>query len=141
MQLVDCKAIPDLVQLLRVGSPYAMEMAAAGLADIAHGCVLERQARAMAAEMLKTDGKSAVESNADGGAHTNPQEQEEAAEVDASHAMDRLLVIPEAGGIMPLVALLSTGTSQAQENAAAALWHLALEKSNQGVGPTPHAPP
>ena len=32
---------------------------------------------------------------------------------------------------MPLVALLSSGTTQAREFAAGALWHLALDKSNQ----------
>ena len=45
----------------------------------------------------------------------------------------RLLAIAEAGGIMPLVTLLSNGTTQARENAAGALWHLALEEANQGA--------
>ena len=45
---------------------------------------------------------------------------------------DRLVMIAEAGGLMPLVALLSpTATAQARENAACALWHLALEETNQ----------
>ena len=34
---------------------------------------------------------------------------------------------------MPLVTLLTTGTTQARENAAGALWHLALEESNQSA--------
>ena len=139
MELVDCKAIPELVQLLKVGSPFAQEMAAAGLADIAHGCVLERQVRAAAAQ-------AAARVVGGGGASGAPQKGASAAECmgtesekssdregQSKEAMDRLLLIPEAGGIAPLVNILSTGTTQGRENAAAALWHLALETSNQGV--------
>lgn len=43
---------------------------------------------------------------------------------------DALTAIAEAGGVPPTVALLGTGTVQARENAAGALWHLALEPSN-----------
>ena len=46
---------------------------------------------------------------------------------------DRLVLIADAGGILPLVALLSSGTMQARENSAGALWHLALEESNQNA--------
>ena len=38
---------------------------------------------------------------------------------------DRLLMMTEAGAILPLVSLLTTGGMTAKENAAAALWHLA----------------
>ena len=46
---------------------------------------------------------------------------------------DRLVAIAEAGGIKPLVQLLdpSLSTAQARENAAGALWHLALNRENQ----------
>ena len=46
---------------------------------------------------------------------------------------NRLVAMMEAGGIMPLVALLTNGTIQARENAAGALWHLALEEINQAT--------
>lgn len=44
---------------------------------------------------------------------------------------DRLLAIKEAGGIPPLVALVQSAGMTAKEHAAAALWHLALDSSNQ----------
>ena len=45
---------------------------------------------------------------------------------------DRLQAIADAGGIAPLVNLLGVGaTTRARENAAGALWHLALDASNQ----------
>jgi hypothetical protein len=40
-------------------------------------------------------------------------------------------MIADAGGIMPLVLLLSSGNTQARENAAGALWHMALDPLNQ----------
>lgn len=61
-----------------------------------------------------------------------PAAEEESSdeEIDST---DRLVAIADAGGILPLVALLSSGTVQARENAAGALWHLALDKSNQSA--------
>ena len=45
---------------------------------------------------------------------------------------NRLQAIADAGGIAPLVNLLGVGaTTRARENAAGALWHLALDASNQ----------
>ena len=44
-ELVGCGAIPDLVQLLKTGSPKAQEMAAAGMSDLALGAVVEIQAQ------------------------------------------------------------------------------------------------
>lgn len=44
---------------------------------------------------------------------------------------DRLALISEAGGINPLVLMLSSANSQARENAAGALMHLALDPENQ----------
>lgn len=44
---------------------------------------------------------------------------------------DRLVMIADAGGILPLVALLNSSNSQARENSAGALWHLALDETNQ----------
>lgn len=53
-------------------------------------------------------------------------------EASASDAeSDCLIMITEAGGITPLVSLLSSGGMVAKEKAAAALWHLALNSDNQ----------
>ena len=60
-------------------------------------------------------------------AATAPPRKDDDEEAEA----DRLVLIAEAGGIMPLVALLSSGTTHARENSAGALWHLALDPSNQ----------
>ena len=37
--------MPELVNLLKIGSPKAQEMAAAGISDLALGAVQEREAR------------------------------------------------------------------------------------------------
>ena len=44
---------------------------------------------------------------------------------------DRLMLISEAGGIVPLVTMLFSTNSMARENAAGALMHLALDPANQ----------
>jgi hypothetical protein len=75
-------------------------------------------------EALQAGGELSLEGSLEGSI-----EGGESPEPDRS---DRLVMIAEAGGIMPLVALLSaTATMQARENAAGALWHLALEETNQ----------
>ena len=141
MDLVDRGAIPDLVQLLKMGSLFAQEMAAAGLASLAHGCVMERQARPLS-QGSEAVAASVEPSSSSGGEaavrlagidEVDADEQERSATSHSKHTTDRLLMITEAGGIMPLVTLLGTGTPKGRENAAEALWHLALEKTNQGV--------
>ena len=54
-------------------------------------------------------------------------------EVETELESDRLVAIADAGGIMPLVTLLSSGTTQAREFAACALWHLGLDRANQSA--------
>lgn len=130
MDLVSCGAIPDLVQLIKVGSMMAQEMAAAGLFELAHGCVLERQARAAAAAAPATSHANAVIQIAKQGEHREGEVTNGAAAVKV---LDRLVQIMEAGGITALVNLTSAGTAQARENAAGTLWHLAYEITNQPV--------
>ena len=56
----------------------------------------------------------------------------EQAATPESAASSRLMSIAEAGGIAPLVTCLAAGSSQGlRENAASALWHLALDASNK----------
>ena len=52
---------------------------------------------------------------------------------DDSKTKDRLNAIAAAGGIIPLVSLLSTGSSTGKERAASALWHLSVDPVNQVV--------
>ena len=156
--IVEAGAIPELVQLLKTGSPKAQEMAAAGLSDLAQGAVAERltkqaataahnkaQVEAADRNRVKAENRSAkraavAKANAEGGT-TAAMEDEAGASGDDAEVVededeeesenDGLVAIAEAGGIMPLVSLLTSGTVQARENAAGALWHLALDRTNQ----------
>lgn len=73
------------------------------------------------------------------GSMTNPAQGDPSAPQSASSedvledgSANRLQAIADAGGIAPLVNLLGVGaTTRARENAAGALWHLALDASNQ----------
>ena len=52
---------------------------------------------------------------------------------DAVASDDRLRLMAEMGGIPPLVTLVATGSTMGKEQASCALWHLALDKTNQGL--------
>ena len=80
------------------------------------GLAIERDDAAAARHRLLTAAEEA---------DTQPAEEEEA------QSENRLVSIANAGGIPPLVYLLGAGTTRARENAAGALWHLALDPSNQ----------
>ena len=130
--IIEAGAIPDLVQLLKLGSPKAQEMAAAALSDLAFGAFKVRQAaeqqkekdRAARAELAALRALDrALNFTADG--------QDDNDEDDDEESNDRLTSIAEAGAIQPLVALLSSGTTQARENAAGALWHMAIDRPIQ----------
>jgi len=130
--IIEAGAIPDLVQLLKLGSPKAQEMAAAALSDLAFGAFKVRQAaeqqkekdRAARAELAALRALDrALNFTADG--------QDDNDEDDDEESNDRLTSIAEAGAIPPLVALLSSGTTQARENAAGALWHMAIDRPIQ----------
>lgn len=46
---------------------------------------------------------------------------------------DRLFGIADAGGIVPLIQLLSSGTPIGKEQSSGALWHLAMDATNQNA--------
>ena len=107
-EIVSHGAIPDLVQLTKTGSQKAQEIAAAGISELASGAVFEREAK-----------KAAM------GRSTTPPPNSEDGE-----QKDRLQLISEAGGIVPLVTMLTADNNLARENAAGALMHLALDPAN-----------
>ena len=140
--VVECGAIKDLVGLLKTGGANAQEVAAAGLSDIARGGIVERRGREeeqrkrglkvrrrsidMAMAPIE---KSSRDSTPPGQRTSKKADEEEDNEGDEN---DRLCMIADAGGITPLVKLLDqSSTTQARENAAGALWHLALDIANQ----------
>lgn len=137
--IVECGCIPDLVALLKVGSPLAQEFAAAALSDLANGGIVERKTKAAARAAEKAqkaaqrkherpptpDDEQGVET---GTAASDAEKKDKEEFIDPS---DRLVAISGAGGILPLVKLVDSGTMRARENAAGALWHLALDSSNQ----------
>lgn len=170
-QIVEQGCIPELVSLLKQGAPIAQEAAAAGIAELASGAIVERtrrqkearkrsqeRAELRAAVALKAkelddkpsrskDKKSvamaptpvavvpgragaakadADGSDVDGGSSAGDESDDEEWKVG-----DRLTMIVDAGGVLPMVALLSSGSALAKEKAAAGLWHLALDPQNQ----------
>ena len=96
----------EVVTLLKHGSPNAQAAAAAGLAELARGGVLERQTRGLGATDMADRG-------------VGPD--------------DRLVAIAEAGALPPLIAMLSSGILLGKEKAAACLWHLALDEGNMNA--------
>ena len=144
-EIVQCGAIPVLVQLLKGGSPIAQEVAAAGISDLARGGIVERKLKAEERERmgLKARRNSIFDIPASDSRNSSPagarlsspaeeRPKEETREEEEEDPSDRLFMIADAGGIAPLVTLLGSGaTVQARENAAGALWHLALDISNQ----------
>lgn len=125
--IVQAGGISEQVQLLKTGSPKAQEMAAAGLSELALGAVQERARldaeRHAAGLRIPSDILNTL--------NNESHEEDKDADEETYDNSDQLVAIAEAGGIMPLVTLLTSGTTQARENAAGALWHLALDKSNQ----------
>ena len=113
--IVEEGCIPELVNLMRHGSLQAQEVAAAGISQLAHGGVLDRMQR-----------EECTARHASGGSAVASVELD-----DDDEEFDRLYVIAEAGGILPLVALLTSGGMAAKEHAAAALHHLAKDSDNQ----------
>jgi vacuolar protein 8 len=119
--IIEAGGIPDLVQLLKMGSPRAQEMATAGISDLALGAVQERLAAGEQEAKEKLTNTAAMDCELAGVGQLEPDDQEE------ETCNDRLTSIAKAGVVVPLVALLSSGTAQARENTASALWHLAFD--------------
>ena len=142
--IVECGTIPELVQLIKSGSVRAQEVAAAGLSELANGAIKEARApssagpsSAPAARVAKASeslggrphaGASAASSA--GPTFANTSESERSAHESGAGSIERLVMIAEAGGIPPLVVMLSSSNAQSRENAAGALMHLANEPSN-----------
>ena len=134
---VECGTISDLVQLTKTGSQEAQLLAAAGISELASGAVYEREmmdknreeAEKRSRRASRDRGQiEAIVSNikrqeSKGGGLSRRASKEE-------EKKDRLVLIAEAGGIVPLVSMLSTQSDLARENAAGALMHLALDKAN-----------
>ena len=118
--LVECGTIPELVQLTKTGSQKAQVVAAAGLSDLARGALLEEELKKTRRKKLSPEAAAALV--LDGGNLDD-------AEKDQSTS--RLELISEAGGIIPLVSMLSSTNPVARENAASSLMHLANHPSNQ----------
>ena len=155
-------AILDLTMLLKHGSAHAMEAAAAGISSLCRGAVLAIERKGINLAELREEMSGAVssgspsraahaaraQSKADSAAEAPPSEAAPAAAEMAPAELEvgrpeeegcgereefRLQLIADAGGIIPLVKLLETGTVSAKEKAAAALWHLALDPDNRGA--------
>ena len=125
--------------------------AAAGLSDLARYALDQRRKRQQAGGGAEAEAEAsggvAVGSTCDDGNvesagmnEAKDSEEEDAADhPDAAAApntaalgADAVFLIPEAGGISALAALLSSGTnSAARENAAGALMHLAVDRRNR----------
>ena len=145
-EIVKCGAIPVLVQLLKTGKPKAQEYAAAGISDLARGGIVERRLKAAEDEKMgrkrrrnsifdikveapeSKGGGEGSKSSSPAGARQKSNEEL----ADDDDPTDRLFMISDTGGILPLVALLGpNATVQARENATGALWHLAIDVANQ----------
>ena len=142
--LIGCGTIPELVQLVKGGSSKAQEVAAAGLSDLGRGAIELREAVQAtkdeeAAANRKSKAAGAAEKKSMGTLTPIPEDgqvEEEVQDEDGSlkssiKTNDGIAVIVEVGGIGPLVALLGSSNSQARENAANALAHLAIDRPNQ----------
>lgn len=139
--LVQKSAIVDLVLLLKNGSPtaqYAMP-AAAALAELAYGGIVERERKTtggMDEEVPPADTELLEVEEADDPSKVRQTLGEEADGDDKEatkmrRKANRLLAINDAGGIVPLVKICESGTTQGKEKATAAIWHLALDRENQ----------
>ena len=127
--IVDCGTIPELVTLLKYGSSKAQELAAAGISDLAGGAIVEMERSGTSPKPLRSG--PSPEPRKDEFAAAAADVASAATAEEAEQEGNRLTAIADAGGITPLVALLGSSNTQARENASAALWHLALDYSNQ----------
>ena len=121
--LIDAGCLPQMLTLIKSGSPEAQEAAARA---ILHLCATAES------QALVVDGGAIVDL-VGLCRHGNAAAQSVAAAVLSELARDateeRLAAIAAAGGIPPLVSLASTGSLQARECAAGALLHLSADLS------------
>ena len=141
--IVENGSIPELVVLIRDGSTAAQEVGAAVISELARGGVraLEKEkAGEKPPAAADADGAEGAGAPAADDADTPPAatgggglsvEGEEGAE--DSEGTGRLGEIAAAGGILPLVTLLSSGSAKGKEHAAQALWYLSVDPLNQAA--------
>ena len=134
--IVDAGAVAELVALSRVGSPAAQELSAAVISDLAKGAILEREQRVkQRGEELSEPSPSMArseEKKENVVKETSGEEGEmEGLPEGAVEEGDRLSAIAAAGGVIPLVGLVTNGNSMGKERAASALLHLSVDVVNQ----------
>ena len=147
--IVENGAIPELVTLVRDGSPRAQEVGAAVLSELAHGAVLlhqrlQLQQRAQLQHQTEEQLQRKVDAGGDGGVATAEEDDDVEPYASAHHGAmtpqdddvepfdnSRLTEIASAGGIAPLVALLGNGSVGGKEHAASALFYLAAHPANR----------
>ena len=145
--IVDCGAITELVALSKVGSARAQELAAAVISDLAKGAILEREQIMIRREKEMQETAKALgqpippkpssfeeegtvketEMTGDDVKAPAPSAEDE----EDIFAGDRLSAIAAAGGVIPLVGLVTNGNQMGKERAASALWHLSVDVVNQ----------
>ena len=163
--IVDCGAITELVALSKVGSARAQELAAAVISDLAKGAIAERErvmaekqkakalhaARAPSVDDLNlTSGEESFMVRRNSDESFIVREPGDSVHNDAAFAPpepdvddgDRLSAIAAAGGVIPLVGLVTNGNEMGKERAASALWHLSVDAVNQvAIAKTGGIPP
>ena len=134
--VVDEGSIVELVALSRIGSEKAQELAAAVISSLASGAIVERERKQKEAAAAR----AAAGIDADAPAEAEPEQPEAAPATDEAGMPvvkvargDRLAAIAAAGGIVPLVGLLSVGSLMGKERAAGALWHLSVDAVNRMI--------
>ena len=153
--VVDCGLIGELVTLCKGGTAVAQELAAQVLSDLARGAAVEREQREAAAraerQARRRAGREAAnrrrEQASAGGSAPRREEEEEAAaaeseygseasarddvskegEGEGARSSDRISAIAAAGGIIPLVGMLTSGSPLCKEYSASALAHLSID--------------
>ena len=145
--IVDGGVVTELVTLSRVGSAQAQELSAAVISDLAKGAIIERQKRlgtqerdnAAVGEPAKEvnvgdaldEAVAGDEQNGGEGAGDDDEGQPAAADEQLVEGGDRLSAIAAAGGVIPLVGLVTNGNQMGKERAASALLHLSVDAVNQ----------
>ena len=143
--IVDAGLISELVSLSKVGTARAQELAAQCISDLAKGAVAEREgyiARGAAtsnahgdrttkegiAPTAEADTQSEMHLEGVGG---QVESQQKAPRREGTESLERIRAIAAAGGIAPLVSMLTTGNAACKERAVSALVHLSVDPLNQ----------
>ena len=147
--IIECGCIPELVSLVRGGSTAAQEVAAGALSNLARGSgqceSIQEQSqpstilsnKAPRRRSIQIQDAVVVESLCVAQASSDAAEDESASAPPTAISSPRggLAEITESNGIPTIVALLNDRNASpiAKENAAAALWHLALDSHSRDL--------